>query len=273
MRREEPIGVLDSGVGGLTVVKEIFRQLPNENVIYFGDTARCPYGPRPAKQVEQFTIEIVQYLMSYEVKMIVIACNTATAAALETVKAMVDIPVIGVIRPGSIAAIKNTKAGKIGVIGTEGTVNSGAYEKTLKEINNDLSVVSHACPTLVPVVEDGNYSEEEIRKIVKESIAPIAKRDIDSLILGCTHYPIISDYIQEAIGENVKLLSSAEETAREVSTILHYQGMIATSNQLPEHRFFSTGNKQHFKQIAEKWLGKKIDVEHVDINSYNFLDK
>lgn len=259
----KPIGVLDSGVGGLTVVKEIFRQLPNEEVIYFGDTARCPYGPRPAEEVKRFTLEIVDFLMKYDVKMIVIACNTATAAALEAVKEKVTIPVIGVIQPGSLAAIKKTKSGKIGVIGTEGTISSREYERTLKNINPNLDIASLACPTLVTVVEDGNYSEGEIKAIVSQTLAPIKNKEMDSLILGCTHYPIISGYIQEFMGKEVNLLSSAEETAREVSAILHYHNIMASPLQKPKQRFFTTGDSNQFKQIGEKWLERTIDVEHI----------
>lgn len=264
--RNRPIGVLDSGVGGLTVVKEIFRQLPNEEVIYFGDTARCPYGPRPADEVKKFTLEIVDFLLRYDVKMIVIACNTATAAALDAVKERINIPVIGVIQPGSFAAIKKTKTGKIGVIGTEGTISSGEYERTLKNINPNLDITSLACPTLVPIVEDGNYSENEIKKIVSQALSPISNKEMDSLILGCTHYPIISNQIQEVMGKGVNLLSSAEETAREVSAILHYHNIMSSPLQQPTHRFYTTGDTNQFKQIGENWLEKKIVVEHIELS-------
>lgn len=266
MGDNRPIGILDSGVGGLTVVKEIIRQLPHEQLIYFGDTARCPYGPRTAEEVKQFTLEIVQYLLEFNVKMVVIACNTATAAALETVKQKINIPVVGVIRPGSIAAIKNSKLGKIGVIGTEGTIQSGAYEKTLKKINPSLSIISQACPTLAPIVEDGNYTDEMIRNEVNAALKPLLNKNIDSLILGCTHYPIISDFIQDVVGPDVKLLSSADETAREVSTILYYQNIMASNLEVPSHRYLTTGDELHFKEIAEKWLGEKINVEHVKMD-------
>lgn len=264
--KEKPIGILDSGVGGLTVVKEIFRQLPNEKVIYFGDTARCPYGPRDPGEVRKFTLEIIEFLLKFDVKMIIIACNTATAAALEDVKELVSIPVIGVIQPGSLAAIKKTKTGKIGVIGTEGTVISGAYERTLNNINPSLAITSLACPTLVPIVEDGNQDEKTIRAAVKDALIPILDKEMDSLILGCTHYPLISDYIQEIMGKDVYLLSSAEETAREASAILHYHNILGPNNN-PEHYFFTTGDENHFKQIGEKWLEKEINVKHVALPS------
>lgn len=261
--KEKPIGILDSGVGGLTVVKEIFRQLPNEKVIYFGDTARCPYGPRDPEEVKKFTLEIIDFLLKFDVKMIIIACNTATAAALEDVKGLISVPVLGVIQPGSLAAIKKTKTGKIGVIGTEGTIMSGAYERTLNNINPSLAITSLACPTLVPIVEDGNQDEKTIRATVKDALIPILDKEMDSLILGCTHYPLISDYIQEIMGDDVYLLSSAEETAREASAILHYHNILSGPNNNPEHYFFTTGDENHFKQIGEKWLEKEINVKHV----------
>jgi len=265
MEAQKAIGILDSGVGGLTVVKEVFRQLPREKVIYFGDTKRCPYGPRLPEEVKQFTLEIVDFLIEQNVKMIVIACNTATAAALQKVKHKVKIPVIGVIRPGSLSAIKHTKTGEIGVIGTEGTIKSGAYENTLKQTNPKLMITSHACPTLVPLVESGVEDKEVIRQVVKEALAPIMNEKMDSLILGCTHYPLLSEYIQEVVGNEVKLLSSAEETAREVSTILHHQGLVNHLEEEPLHHFYTTGDTVHFKSIAEKWLSQKIEVIHVDL--------
>jgi len=261
----KPIGVLDSGVGGLTVVKEIFRQLPQEEIVYFGDTARCPYGPRPTEEVRNFTFEIVDFLLQHNVKMIVIACNTATAAALEAVKHLISLPVIGVIQPGSIAAIKNTKTGKIGVIGTEGTIASKAYDLSLKRINPLLTITSLACPTLVPLVENGQQSPEVIRSVVKDALEPIQNEEMDALIMGCTHYPIISEYIQEVIGENVKLLSSAEETAREVSAILHFQNIMSNYANTPVHRFFTTSDDLNFKRIGEQWLGRSINVEHIEL--------
>ena len=270
--RNQPIGVLDSGLGGLTVVKEIFRQLPNESLVYFGDTARCPYGSRPAEEVKEFTLQIVDFLLEFKVKMVVIACNTATASALETIKEKLNIPVIGVIHPGSLTAIKKTKTGKIGVIGTEGTIKSGAYEKDLKKINPYISITSLACPTLVPLVEDGNQPEEIVRKVVKEALNPILDKEMDSLILGCTHYPLIHNYIQEVVGENVTLLSSAEETAREVSSILHYHNLFAKSLTKPKHLFFTTGETEHFREIGEKWLGQKINVSHVKLYDKNIIN-
>jgi glutamate racemase len=262
------IGILDSGVGGLTVVKEVFRQLPRETVVYFGDTRRCPYGPRSTEEVRQFTLEIVHFLMRFPLKALVIACNTATAAALELIREQVDIPVLGVIEPGARAAIKASKNGRIGVIGTQGTIQSAAYEKTLKRIHPDLYVVSHACPALVPLVESGVGPTEQAYRIVETSLAPMKGQDVDSLILGCTHYPLIADLIGKVMGEQVTLISSAEETARELSVVLNHKRLLAESKQPAgqfTHQFFTSGEPEGFRRIAERWLGMPIKVEQAEL--------
>ena len=260
---QQAIAILDSGVGGLTVVKEIMRQLPREQILYFGDTARTPYGPRPAEEVREFTREIVDYLLQYDPKMIVIACNTATAVALEDIRREVNIPVVGVINPGARAAIGRSKTGVIGVIGTQGTINSGAYDKALKLLSPRVEVVSQACPAFVPLVEDGNFRSEETMRIVAESLAPIKRDDMDCLILGCTHYPFLADVISEVMGPDVTLISSAEETAREVSTILHENGMLAGRDELPVHQFFCSGDPRKFQAISQAWLGDEIRLTPV----------
>jgi len=259
---ERPIGVIDSGVGGLTVAKEIMRQLPKEQIVYLGDTARCPYGPRSREEIRQFTWEMTNYLLGYDIKMLVIACNTATAVALEEIRDTLNIPVIGVVHPGARTALKITKNYHIGVIGTVGTVKSGAYEQALKSINSDVKVESLACPKFVPLVESGQFEGEEAKQIVAESLEPLKDRPIDTLILGCTHYPLLSPLIQQYMGEHVKLICSGDETAREVSTILHHSGLLYTGNKRREHIFFTTGSKETFQQIASKWFGHPI--EHVE---------
>jgi glutamate racemase len=254
-----PIGVIDSGVGGLTVAKEIMRQLPKEQIIYLGDTARCPYGPRPEEEIRQFTWEMTNYLLRYDIKMLVIACNTATAVVLEEIREKLNIPVLGVVHPGARTALKITKNYHIGVIGTIGTVKSGAYEKALKSINNKVQVESLACPKFVPLVESGNFEGEDAREIVAESLEPFKHSDIDTLILGCTHYPLLSPLIHEYMGKKVKLICSGDETAREVSTILHHSGLLNTGQRLEEHLFLTTGPKELFQKIASKWFGHPIE--------------
>ncbi|QAY68421.1 glutamate racemase [Paenibacillus protaetiae] len=260
---QQPIAVLDSGVGGLTVVKEIMRQLPREKVVYFGDTARTPYGPRPSWEVVRFTREIVDYLLQFQPKMIVIACNTATAVALEDIRSRVDVPVIGVINPGARAAVKRTQSGCIGVIGTQGTINSGAYDMALKEITPHVKVISEACPEFVPLVEQGNFRSEETYRTVLSSIGHLRNYPMDCLILGCTHYPFLTETIAEVMGDKVNLISSADETARDISTILHDQGKQARSELMPVHQFFCSGDAGLFKMIAQQWLGEQIQLTPV----------
>lgn len=263
MHVQQPIAILDSGVGGLTVVKEVMRQLPREKIIYFGDTARTPYGPRTPEEVRQFTREIVDYLIQYQPKMIVIACNTATAVSLTDIRSRVAIPVVGVINPGARAAIGRTKTGCVGVIGTEGTIKSGAYEDALRELSPHVQVVSEACPQFVPLVERGNFRSAETYEVVRNSIEHMRSYPIDCLILGCTHYPFLSDTISEVMGQNVNLISSAEETAREVSTILQDKRKLAKTEAVPVHHFFCSGEPHMFKHIAQQWLDKQIELTPV----------
>lgn len=260
---ERPIAVLDSGVGGLTVVKEVMRQLPLEKVIYFGDTLRAPYGPRPAHEVRSFTRQIVDYLMQFGPKMIVIACNTATAVALEDIRMAVDIPVVGVIQPGARAAIKRSKTGAIGVIGTEGTIMSGAYEQALHRIAPHLSVYSKACPQFVPLVEQGRYRSSTCIPVIEDALQEFRGIDIDCMILGCTHYPFMADAIAAYLGPGVELISSAEETAREVSTLLYHRGQLASMLEMPVHQFFCSGDAVLFQKIAREWLDSELHVHPV----------
>lgn len=260
---QQSIAVLDSGVGGLTVVKQIVRQLPNEQILYFGDTARTPYGPRPAEEVIIFTQQMVNYLLQYEPKLIVIACNTATAVALEVIRQQVKIPVVGVIAPGARAAVKATRTGIVGVIGTEGTIRSQAYEKALKLISPHLEVHSLACPLFVPLVEQGLFNTDEVIQIVQSTLVPLLGKEIDSLILGCTHYPFLADAISSVVGSDTTLISSADETAREVSAIMNQYDLQAPADRQPVHQFFCSRDPQMFGQIAEMWLGCKVNVSQV----------
>ncbi len=260
---QQGIAILDSGVGGLTVAKEVMRQLPLEKIIYFGDSLRAPYGPRPADEVRKFTLQIVDYLLQFRPKMIVIACNTATAVAIEEIRNLVDIPVIGVIHPGARAAIKTTRKGVVGVIGTEGTILSGAYEKALKSISPDLEIISLSCPRFVPLVEQGLIELEDTYETVKQSLEQLQHTSIDCLILGCTHYPFLSSIISDVMGPDVSLISSADETAREISTILYHRGLLEHKIHKPIHQFLCSGDPELFKRIAEKWLNEEIKVNAV----------
>jgi len=265
---ERPIGVIDSGVGGLTVAKELLRQLPKEEIIYFGDTARCPYGPRPWKEVRAFTWELTEFLLSQNIKMLVIACNTATAVVLEEIKEKLDIPVVGVVHPGSRTALKVTNNNHVAVIGTIGTIESCAYERALKNINSNVKVESLACPNFVPLVERGMFNGEEAEKIVRQTLQPLQSLSIDTLILGCTHYPLLRDLIQKTVGDGVKLICSADETAREVSTLLDHSHLLYVGERDPQHRFYTSGDSDMFTNIAENWLGIDIYTESVKFPAY-----
>ncbi|ONN40357.1 MULTISPECIES: glutamate racemase [Enterococcus] len=264
---KRPIGFIDSGVGGLTVVKEALKQLPNENILYVGDTARCPYGPRPAEQVIAYTWEMTNYLVEKGIKMLVIACNTATAVALEEIKATLSIPVIGVILPGTRAAVKQTKNHRVGVIGTIGTVKSAAYETSLLDKAPELKVTSLACPKFVSVVESKEYRSSVAKKIVAQTLAPLELKGIDTLILGCTHYPLLRPIIQNVMGDKVMLIDSGAETIGEVSMLLDY---FEISNSPQNGRtlcqFYTTGSAKMFHEIAQDWLGlKELIVESIDL--------
>lgn len=263
----QPIGYLDSGVGGLTVVKEAMRQLPHEKVVFIGDQARLPYGPRPAKQIIEFTWELTHFLLKKDIKLLVIACNTATAAALDVLRPKLNIPVVGVILPGSRAAIKATKNGEIGIIGTDGTVRSDTYAKTIHRKNREMHVTSVAAPKLVPLVESNEYRSVVAKKVVAETLLPFKQHPVDTLILGCTHYPLLRPIIRNVMGDSVKLIDSGAETVSEVSTLLDYFD-IANEDQSyqPQHEFYTTGSAQMFDEIAGDWLNlPDIHAQHIDL--------
>lgn len=260
-----PIGFLDSGVGGLTVVRELMRQLPHEEIIYIGDSARAPYGPRPAEQIRDYTWQLVNFLLTKDVKMIVLACNTATAVVWEEVKAQLEIPVLGVILPGASAAIKSTPSGKIGVIGTPMTVQSDIYRQKIQSLAPQTEVESLACPKFVPLVESGTIASSLTKKVVYETLRPLVGK-VDSLILGCTHYPLLRPIIQNVMGPDVKLIDSGAECVRDISVLLNYFE-INRSRELDQcqHRFYTTANSHSFAQIAADWLERDIHVEHVNL--------
>jgi glutamate racemase len=263
----QPIGIIDSGVGGLTVVKEVMHQLPYEQIYYVGDTARCPYGPRSSEEVKLFTWQLTNFLLSKNIKMLVIACNTATAVALEEIRDTLPIPVIGVIYPGARAALKVTENNRVGIIGTIGTVKSGAYEKALKSYNEKISVESLACPKFVPLVESDEFFGPVAKKIVAETLQPLKNKQLDTLILGCTHYPLLEPLIKNVMDHSVKIISSGDETAHEMSAILHHNGLLNPSKEEPIHQFFTTGSTTIFSKIASKWLKKPIEnVHHIKID-------
>ncbi|GGE76210.1 glutamate racemase [Priestia taiwanensis] len=255
---DRPIGVIDSGVGGLTVVKEIIRQLPKEEIIYVGDTARCPYGSRPVQEIRQFTWEMTNYLMKKDIKVLVVACNTASSVVLKELSEKLPIPVIGVIHPGARTALKVTNNYQVGVIGTIATINSKAYEESLKEINSEVMIQSVACPKFVTLVETLQFLTDEAYSVVKESLTPFEQSQMDTLILGCTHYPLIRPIIQEVVGQHIQLICSADETAREVSTILYHNRMLNNGKAKREPLYLTTGDPTAFRAIGSYLFRKKI---------------
>lgn len=264
---KQPIGFLDSGVGGLTVVREALRQLPNESIIYIGDNARCPYGPRPNEEIHTFTNQLADFLVHRDIKMLVIACNTATAVCLDDIRHRLDIPVLGVIDPGVRAANKYSQTGKIGILGTEGTIKSEKYQHLLHRKNDELNLHALACPGFVPLVESAQYNSPLAKKVVTQTLLPLQNKRLDTLILGCTHYPLLADTIQMAIGPEVKLVDSGEESISDVSTMLDYLG-IAESSANPEpavQKYYTTGSPKLFRQTAQEWLKQPIEVERVTV--------
>lgn len=262
-----PIGVIDSGVGGLTVAKEIMRLLPNETIYYIGDTARCPYGPRTKQEVRKFTWQMAAALEKMNVKMLVIACNTATAVALESLQEQMPFPVLGVINAGARAASKKTKSHEIVVLATEGTVRSGAYEEALLSLSTSSKIIPLACPTFVPLVESGEYEGEFASKLIKDGLKPLKKEQFDTVILGCTHYPILQSHIEAVVGKDVSVLSSAEETAKDVEAHLAFEGKLYTGKEKPLHKFYATGSVPIFRSIAERWLEQgSLDVNRIHLS-------
>ena len=249
-----PIGVIDSGVGGLTVVKELMRRLPNEQFLYIGDTARCPYGPRSPHEVRKFTWQMAEALKAHSIKMLVVACNTATAVALESLQKKCPFPVVGVIFPGARAAIKATRKSGICILGTAGTIRSGAYERALKALSSSCHTVPLACPGFVPLVESDEYEGDFAKELVARTLEPLQGESFDTLILGCTHYPLLQEHIKEAVGPRITVLSSAEETADDVYATLNYFNIQCKQMSGLSHHFYTTGSVSMFKRIVEKWL-------------------
>lgn len=268
MSLNAPIGVFDSGVGGLTVAREIMRQMPQEQIIYFGDTARVPYGSKSKETVINFSRQITKFLLSKDVKAIVIACNTASSFALEAIRREVSIPVLGVIKPGAIAAAKTTKTGRIGIIGTQGTVNSGIYTRTLTELNPALQVYEKACPLFAPLVEEGWLYDSVTIEIAERYLNELQGYDVDALVLGCTHYPLLRHTIQKVMGSNVTLVNPAYETAKHTKDVLLKNGL-ECSKQMPNHKFYVSDGAEKFKAFANTILPCQVEeAKGIDIEKY-----
>ena len=258
LNRDSAIGVFDSGIGGLTVLHQIIEALPSENTVYFGDTARAPYGTKSMETVLRYSYENSDFLVEKGVKLVVVACNTSTAIALHQLKVRLAVPVVGVIEPGVRRAISSTKNKKIGVIGTEATIQSGAYTHALKAADAGVEVYSRACPLFVPLVEEGWTDNEVVEMTAKVYLEGFKRSGIDTLILGCTHYPLLKRAIRKLMGRNVRLIDSAEETAKEVASVLK-RASIVRKNGKVAHSFFVTDAPERFIKVGRRFLGEKVE--------------
>ena len=259
MKKDSPIGVFDSGIGGLTVLKEIRREMPQENIVYFGDTAHLPYGTKSKETITKFSIDNVNFLRNLGAKVVVVACNTASALSLDALKKEFTFPVIGVIEPGAKQALTKTKNGRVGIIGTKSTIGSGSYESCLKKLDPSVKVYSEACPLFVPFVEEGWLDGAIVSKVARIYLTQLKSFGIDTLILGCTHYPLLAKVIQKTIGLHVKLVNSAEETAREAKALLEKLGL--SSKKKTNHsqtQFYVSDEPEQFRVLGERFLGQPI---------------
>ena len=269
--RYAPIGVFDSGVGGLTVAREIMRQIPKERIIYFGDTARVPYGSKSKETVLRYSRQIVRFLQKQGVKAIVIACNTASALALDALEKEIDIPIIGVVKPGARVAARETTKKRVGVIATEATINSHLYKELIQQIDPEITVIGKACPLFVPLVEEGWYHDPVTEEVARRYLKELQDQEIDTLILGCTHYPLLRSTIRKIMGEDVRLVNPAYETALELKKLLADLDLAsdeAAQEEFP-YRFYVSDLAEKFKDFANSILSYNVEkTQKIDIEKY-----
>jgi len=257
--RSNPIAVFDSGLGGLTVVRQLMRRLPAESIVYFGDTARVPYGIKSAETVTRFAEENIEFLEAFAPKLIIAACNTASATALPRLDGKYTVPLCGVVQPGARAAVRKTRNRRVGVIGTEATVGSSSYTRCITELNPDVRVVARACPLLVPLVEEGRTSGDPVvRMVLKEYLKPLKDARVDTVVLACTHYPLLKPGIRAVMGPGVQIVDSARETARDAADILAASGRLARANTKAVHRFFASDHPERFAKLGKRFLGRPL---------------
>lgn len=271
IERDAPVGVFDSGVGGLTVAREIMRNLPSEKIVYFGDTARVPYGNKSKETIIRYSRQIIHFLREQEVKAIVIACNTASAFALDAVRHELDIPVLGVIEPGAAVAAKETKNKRVGVIGTIGTVGSGIHESFLKKLDPDITVIGKACPLFVPLVEEGWLHDSVTTEVAERYLKELKEKEIDTLILGCTHYPLLRSTVRQVMGERVRLVNPAYETALELGEMLKENNLLCSGQGQEEfpYRFYVSDLAEKFTSFANSILPYDVEMtQKIDIEKY-----
>ena len=264
-RKTAPVGVFDSGVGGLTVAREISRQLPKENIVYFGDTARVPYGSKSQNTIIRFSEQIIRFLKTKQVKAIVIACNTASALALDAVRDEFDIPIMGVVIPGARAAVEATKNRKVGVVGTDATVQSGMYTKVIREMAPDITVIEKACPLFVPLVEEGFKEHVVTQEIIEYYLESMKHTDIDAMILGYTHYPLIRSKIREYMGDRIQIVNPAYETAMDLKKMLEERGMAndGTTEQHSRYSFYVSDAAEKFRRFANTVMPFDVPTTNV----------
>ncbi|MDP2303387.1 MAG: glutamate racemase [Ignavibacteria bacterium] len=266
INKARPIGVFDSGIGGLTVVRQLISELPNENIVYFGDTARVPYGSKSNSTVIEYSLQNAKFLIDKNVKAIVVACNTASSVAIPALKEKLHIPVIGVIFPGAASAIDATKNNRIGVIGTRATITNKAYSEVIKSMNSGIEIFETACPLFVPLAEEGWTNHKATYSIAEEYLKDLRELNIDTLVLGCTHYPILSEVIQSVIGNNVTLIDSGVATAVAVKEELSKLDLLNSSSNKGEHSFYVSDVPTKFKEVAELFMGYEINhVSKIDL--------
>jgi glutamate racemase len=253
-----PIGVFDSGIGGLTVVKELIRHLPHESLVYFGDTARVPYGSKSIETIRRYALESAQFLISHRVKSLVVACNSSTAAGLDHIQDKFKVPVVGVIEPGAQSAVAITKNNRVGVIGTKATIRSEAYPNVIKRLNDSITVFSAPCPLFVPLVEEGWLTGPITESVIRAYLTPLLTQRIDTLVLGCTHYPLLKKSITAVVGTEIKLVDSGTATAAAVKTILAETGLAAAATHQPEYQFFVSDMVADFERIGKMFLGPQL---------------
>jgi glutamate racemase len=258
-----PVGIFDSGIGGLTVARAIYEQLPHESTIYFGDTARVPYGPKSPDTVRRYSLEILHWLLGQGVKAVVIACNTSTAHALDALQAESPVPVIGVIEPGARAAVAAMRRGPIGVIGTVGTIASNAYARAIQAARPGAAVEQKACPLFVPLVEEGWFEHPAAELIALEYLQPLKRANVEVLVLGCTHYPLLKPLLQRTMGPDIRLIDSGEETAATVQAVLRSSGLDAPETATPEHRFVVSDDEARFRVVGARFIGERLGKAEV----------
>jgi glutamate racemase len=266
---DNPIGIFDSGIGGLTVVKELIKLLPNENLVYFGDTARLPYGTKSDRLIKQYSLENTLFLEQYNIKFLVVACNSASAVAVDTLRSYLTIPVTGVIAPGVEAAIQITKNKRIGIIGTTATINSNAYSKMIKEANMEIEVWGQPCPLLVSLVEEGWIDDDITRLTIRKYLQPLLEHKIDTIILGCTHFPVIKDLLQEEVGQHITLIDSGTETAKKVKSMLEELSIKKTETNTGSAQFYVSDIPSKFDEVGTRFLGQPlVNAQRVDFDKF-----